>query len=186
MDVGAAEFACVAGLDGPELRLARAALYARDPARLRPIRSLEMDTDYWPDADQMQLMAGLIEVYDGIGDEASVIRLYRRIVGRRANELAVWEALFRRANRAGDLDTVSAARAAILRIAGASSPSAVPPTHHQLNCDRDVLLNRITFTESDGTRRGLGDCRPVDHNNSKYFEELSWRQSARQREHDCS
>jgi tetratricopeptide (TPR) repeat protein len=111
--------------DGVELRLARANLYARDPARLRPVSALEAQTDTWPDADQNRLLNGLIEVYDRIGDEPAVIRLYRRLASRRPNDLAVWEAFYQRAVAAQDQDAAAVALAAVKRLDGEDGPGVV-------------------------------------------------------------
>jgi tetratricopeptide (TPR) repeat protein len=111
--------------DGVDLRLTRAGLYARDPARLRPIPALEAQTDSWPDADQFRLMHGLIEVYDRVGDEPNVIRLYRRLASRRPNDLAVWESLYARAVASRDGATAAVALAAVKRIDGDDGSAVV-------------------------------------------------------------
>jgi tetratricopeptide (TPR) repeat protein len=97
--------------DRPELRLARAALYARDPARLRPIDPLAAQIDTWPEVDQNKLLYGLVEIYDRVGDEAGVVRTFRRIAGRYPTDPSVWEGLFDRATRTGDAATAAEARA---------------------------------------------------------------------------
>ncbi|MCU0705312.1 MAG: tetratricopeptide repeat protein [Fimbriiglobus sp.] len=102
--------------DRPELRLARAALYARDPARLRPIDPLAQQIDTWPEVDQNKLLYGLIEIYDRIGDEAGVVRTFRRIAGRYPSDPAVWEGLFDRATRSGDAATATEARAMLAKL----------------------------------------------------------------------
>jgi cellulose synthase operon protein C len=102
--------------DKLELRLARATLSARDPSGLRPIEPLSAQIDLWPEGEQSQLLFGLVEVFDRLGDEASVQKTYRRIAGRYPSERAVWEGLFDRATRSGDAATANEARAMILKL----------------------------------------------------------------------
>jgi len=102
--------------DGADLRLCRAALYARDPAHLRPLAPLAAHIDTWPDADQLRLLYGLIEVYDRLGDDTGVLATYRRLAARRPAELPLWEAYYERAVKAKDEPAARAARAAIARL----------------------------------------------------------------------
>ena len=111
--------------DRAELRLARASLYARDPSGLRPLDPLAAQIDMWPEADQNQLLFGLVEIYDRQGDEAGVVRTLRRIAGRYPSNTAVWEGLFDRATRTGDAKTADEARRMIAKlepVAGKSEP----------------------------------------------------------------
>lgn len=110
--------------DRAELRLARAALYARDPARLRPIDPLAAQIDTWPESDQNKLLYGLVEVYDRLGDEAGVVRTFRRIAGRYPADPAVWEGLFDRATRSGDAATSTEARARLAKLEPEAGKSA--------------------------------------------------------------
>jgi cellulose synthase operon protein C len=102
--------------DRPELRLARAALYVRDPARLRPVDPLAAQIDTWPEVDQNKLLYGLVEVYDRVGDEGGVVRTFRRIAGRYPADPAVWEGLFDRATRTGDEATAAEARRMLAKL----------------------------------------------------------------------
>src|SRR5262249_7676036 len=111
--------------DGPDVRLARAALYAREPGRVRPIEQLAERIETWPEADQFRLLAGLVEVYDELGDKAAVVRMLKRIAGRRPSDLAVWMRLHERATAAGDTTAAAEARAAVVRIEGESGPSVL-------------------------------------------------------------
>jgi predicted Zn-dependent protease len=108
--------------DAAELRLARADLYARDPARLRPVPQLEAGTDGWADAEQVRLLYGLVEVYDRLHRPADVLRLYRRIANRRPTEAGVWLAVGERAVRLGDAKAAAEAKAAVARIEGPDGP----------------------------------------------------------------
>lgn len=108
--------------DGVEMRLCRARLYVRDPARLRPLDALEAHTDSWPDADQTRLLSGLVDIFDRVADDQSVIRLYRRLASRRSGEVATWVALFKRALVAGDQEATAMARRAITRLDGEDGP----------------------------------------------------------------
>ncbi len=109
--------------DRPDLRLARAALYARDPARLRPIDPLAAQIDTWPEVDQNKLLYGLVEVYDRLGDEAGVVRTFRRIAGRYPSDPTVWEGLFDRATRTGDTATAAEARGMLTKLQADPSKS---------------------------------------------------------------
>ncbi len=102
--------------DKLELRLARATLSARDPSALRPLEPLSAQIDLWPEGEQSQLLFGLVEVYDRLNDEANVQKTYRRIAGRYPSERAVWEGLFDRSTRSGDVATANEARAMILKL----------------------------------------------------------------------
>jgi tetratricopeptide (TPR) repeat protein len=102
--------------DRAELRLARATLYANDPARLRPLDPLVDHIDTWPEADQNTVLFGLIELYDRLGDEAGVVRTYRRIAGRHPANVAVWEGLFDRATRNGNTKIADDARAMLTKL----------------------------------------------------------------------
>jgi len=109
--------------DGPDLRLARADLSARDPARLRPIRPLAEGIDTWSDADQIKLFYGMIEIFDRLGEHGEAVRIYQKLAVRRPADVAVWELLCERATRAGDAAVVQVARTtlATLEPSGKSS-----------------------------------------------------------------
>ena len=109
--------------DRSDLRLARAALYARDPARLRAIDPLAGQIDTWPEVDQNKLLYGLVEVYDRLGDEAGVVRTFRRIAGRYPSDPTVWEGLFDRATRTNDTATAAEARAMLTKLQADPSKS---------------------------------------------------------------
>jgi tetratricopeptide (TPR) repeat protein len=111
------EAQAVAG-DGPDVRLARARLYAREPGRVRPVAPLAERIESWPEGDQLRLLAGLVEVYDEASDRAKVIETLHRIAIRRPGDAAVWSRLYERALAAGDAKTAAEARAAVARIEG--------------------------------------------------------------------
>jgi cellulose synthase operon protein C len=102
--------------DGPEVRLARADLAARDPARLRPIESLAEQIDAWPDADQTRFLFGLVEILDRVGDEAAVLRTYQQLSLRRPNDVNIWETLGERALRNRDAATAQACFTALQKL----------------------------------------------------------------------
>src|SRR5262249_17596712 len=116
------EAQAVAG-DGADIRLVRAALYAREPGAVRPIDPLAERTETWPESDQLRLLYGLVEVYDGIGDRANVTRLLKRIPVRRPPDLGVWCRLHERAIAAGDARTATEARGAVGRIDSENGPT---------------------------------------------------------------
>ena len=107
--LGVLDEAQAAAGDGADLRIARADLSARDPARLLPLDPLAANTETWPDAEQTRLLFGLVEVYDRLGDDARVVQMYLRIAARRPADLGVWEALGERAAASGN--TVASAEA---------------------------------------------------------------------------
>lgn len=111
--------------DGPEVRLARALLYTRDPARVRPIEPLGERLEAWPDFDQVRLFAGLIEVHDRIGDAAGVIRNIKLLAARRSTDVSLWLRLFERAHAAGDAKSAAEARAALVKIEGEQGQSVL-------------------------------------------------------------
>jgi tetratricopeptide (TPR) repeat protein len=116
------EAQAVAG-DGADVRLVRAALYAREPGRVRPIDPLAERAESWPESDQLRLLYGLVEVYDGLGDRANVIRMLKRIALSSPSDLGVWCRLHERATAAGDARTAAEARAAVARIDGENGPT---------------------------------------------------------------
>lgn len=108
--------------DCADIRLARAALYAREPGRIRPVDALGENAETWPENEQLRLLSGLVEVYDRLGDNASVVRLLRRIVARQPSNVGMWLKLH---ERAGTGEVASQARAAISKIEGEGGPSVV-------------------------------------------------------------
>lgn len=102
--------------DGADLRLARADLYARDPAKLRPLDMLANQIDTWPDPEQLKLLYGLAEVYDRVGDDAAAVRTYQRIAARRPADVAVWETLAERCASRNDSAALAAARTALAKL----------------------------------------------------------------------
>jgi cellulose synthase operon protein C len=102
--------------DGAELRLARASLTARDPARLRPLDPLTGQYDTWPDADQLKLLYGLVEVFDRLDDDKRVLQTYEQILARRPADLLVWQNLGERAARIGDIPRFRKAQDAALKL----------------------------------------------------------------------
>ncbi|MBY0513385.1 MAG: tetratricopeptide repeat protein, partial [Gemmataceae bacterium] len=110
--------------DGPDIRLARAALYVREPGRVRPIDQLAERIDGWAEVDQLRMLYGMAEVYDSAGERARVVGVLKRIAARRPTDLHVWMRLFERAAVVGDAVTMGEARAAVIRIDGANGASA--------------------------------------------------------------
>ncbi|MDY3554549.1 tetratricopeptide repeat protein [Gemmata sp. JC717] len=108
--------------DCADVRLARAALYSREPGRVRPIEALAEHTESWPENEQLRLLSGLVEVYDRLGDAERVVQLLRRIVARQPSNVGVWLKLH---ERAGTGPAASAARAAIAKLETESAPSVV-------------------------------------------------------------
>lgn len=107
--------------DCVDVRLARANLYAREPGRVRPIDPLGERIENWPEAEQLRLLAGLVEVHDRLGDRAGVVRLMRRIVARQPANVAMWLRLHERADP-GD-EAAAQARAALAKLEGETAPS---------------------------------------------------------------
>lgn len=111
--------------DGPEIRLARATLYAREPGRFRPIEPLADGIDTWADADQLRLLHGLVEVYDEAGERVKVAMMLRRIAGHRPADASHWLRLHGRALDVGNTALAEEARTALVRIEGERGPSVL-------------------------------------------------------------
>ncbi len=109
--------------DTADIRLARAALYAREPGRVRPVGSLGERVESWPESEQIRLLTGLVEVYDRLGDQAAVLHTLHRIVARQPTSATMWLKLHERA--APGNAHAKAARAALVRIEGESGPSVL-------------------------------------------------------------
>jgi cellulose synthase operon protein C len=114
--LGVLDEAQAAAGDGAELRLARASLTTRDPARLRPLDPLAGQYDTWPDADQLKLLYGLVEVFDRIEDEPRLLRTHEQILARRPADLAIWQALGERAAKSGDKKQFEKAKDAAIKL----------------------------------------------------------------------
>jgi tetratricopeptide (TPR) repeat protein len=109
--------------DCVDVRLARAALYTREPGRIRPIDGLGARIETWPENEQIRLLLGLVEVYDQLGDRASVVHTLKRIMARQPSNAAMWSKLHERAP-AGD-PTAAQARAALAKLEGENGPSVL-------------------------------------------------------------
>ena len=106
------EAQAIAG-DGPDLRLARATLYIKDPAKLRSIDRLAGQIDTWPDIDQQRLLDGLLNVYDRMGDDAGKLKTYRRLAGRRFTDASVWDSVYELAGKLNNVPMKAEAEAAL-------------------------------------------------------------------------
>ncbi len=109
--------------DCVDVRLARATLYAREPGRVRPIHPLGENIESWPENEQLRLLAGLVEVYDRMGDKARVRTTLRRIAAHQPSNVAMWSKLHERAER-NDLHA-TAARAALVKLEGEGGSSVL-------------------------------------------------------------
>ncbi|MBA4066444.1 MAG: hypothetical protein C0501_22570 [Isosphaera sp.] len=111
--------------DNPDVRLARARLYAAEPGRVRPLGPLAERIESWPEAEQARLLFGLVEVFDALDDHAGVVRTFRAVAGRRPSDVHVWVKLHERAARTGDAKTAAECRATLLKIEGEDGPSVL-------------------------------------------------------------
>ncbi|MBN9520003.1 tetratricopeptide repeat protein [bacterium] len=111
--------------DGPDVRLARARLYAREPGRIRPIAPLADHIDGWAEADQQRLLYGLTDVYDELGDRGKVVEMVRAIAARRPTDAAGWLRVAERAADAGNAPALAEARAALAKIEGETGVSVL-------------------------------------------------------------
>jgi tetratricopeptide (TPR) repeat protein len=111
--------------DGPDIRLARARLYASEPGRLRPLEPLAQHIESWPEADQLRLLFGLLEIFDQVDDQTGVVQTLRRITNRRPADAPVWVRLHERASQIGDTKTASQARAALVKQEGEQGTSVL-------------------------------------------------------------
>lgn len=111
--------------DGPDVRVARARLYAREPGRVRPLAPLAERTDGWAEADQLRLLHGLADVADEMGDRAKGVELFRAIAARRPADAAGWVRLAERAADAGNAPLAAEARGALGKLDGDNAPSVL-------------------------------------------------------------
>lgn len=111
--------------DVPDIRLARAKLYANEPRCLRSLAPLAERIESWPEAEQLRLLYGMIEVYDQLGDQVGVVTTLRRIAGRRPTDAAIWIRLYERALRTGDTASCTEARNTLVKFEGEAGASVV-------------------------------------------------------------
>lgn len=111
--------------DGPDVRIARARLYAREPGRVRPLAPLADRTDGWAEADQLRLLYGLADVADEIGEQARAVDVFRAVAARRPTDAASWVRLAARAADAGNAPVVAEARAALAKLEGDAGVSVL-------------------------------------------------------------
>ena len=104
--------------DTAELRLARARLYAKEPGRVRPLAPLTRNIESWPEAEQLRLLSGMVEVFDQVGDQPAVVRTLRMLAARRPSDPTVWLRLYQRAGRTGEAQLAAEARAALVKLEG--------------------------------------------------------------------
>jgi cellulose synthase operon protein C len=109
------EAQAIAG-DGPDLRLARATLYIKDPAKLRSIDRLAGQIDTWPDIDQQRLLDGLLNIYDRLGDDAGKLKTFRRLAGRRFTDASVWDSVYELAGKLNNMPMKAEAEAALNKL----------------------------------------------------------------------
>ncbi len=123
--LGVVDEAQAAAGDGPDVRLVRAKLYVAEPGRVRPLAPLAERIESWPEADQLRLLYGLVEVFDHVGDQANVIQMLRRIAGRRPADAVLWTRIHERATLTGDAKSAAEARAALVKLEGETANSVV-------------------------------------------------------------
>ncbi|MFO0798994.1 MAG: tetratricopeptide repeat protein [Gemmataceae bacterium] len=111
--------------DGPDVRIARARLYAREPGRVRPLAPLADRTDGWAEADQLRLLYGLADVADEVGDRARAVEFLRAVCARRPTDGAGWVRLAERAAEAGKAEVTAEARAALVKLGGEAGVSVL-------------------------------------------------------------
>jgi tetratricopeptide (TPR) repeat protein len=111
--------------DSAELRLARAKLYSREPGHVRPLTQLTELIDTWPEAEQLRLFSGMVEIYDHIGDQAGVVKMLRALASRRPTDVNVWIKLHERSLRTGDTKTATHARASLVKLENAMGTSVL-------------------------------------------------------------
>lgn len=104
--------------DGPEIRLGRGKLYVAEPGRVRPLTPLGERIESWPEADQLRLLYGLVELFDHAGDQPSVIQTLLRIAGRRPGDAVVWARIHERAIRCGDAKAAAIAHDTLVKLEG--------------------------------------------------------------------
>ncbi len=107
--------------DGADVRLARARISALEPGRVRPLAPLTAQIEAWPEAEKLRLLFGMVEVFEHIGDQASVVQTLRRIAGLRPTDPAIWARLHERASRTGEVELVREARSTLIKLQGESA-----------------------------------------------------------------
>ena len=118
--------AAAAAGDRVELRLARAALLARDPALAEagPLARLADGADRFPVGEREQLFRGLAAALTGRGFRAEALKLVRAAADLRPFDLAVRLTLFDLGNQLGDAAATDFAVAEIRRLDGADGALA--------------------------------------------------------------
>lgn len=129
MGVSAGLAVCEEGIaiagDGPDLRIAKANLFARDPLGTYPFDSLDRGIDTWTDHDQSRLITGLIDAADRADRRETIVRLSHRLAARRASEPLAWLSVAELAIPIDDHSAIASARAQLVRIEGETGPNLV-------------------------------------------------------------
>lgn len=117
----------------------RGKLYVAEPGRVRPVAPLAERIESWPEAEQLRLLYGLVELFDYIGDQAAVIQTLQRIASRRPGDAVVWVRLHDRATQMADKTAAAQARTALVRLEGEAGNNV-------------HLCNAANATESDAPK----------------------------------
>ena len=121
--LGVLDEAQAAAGDVPDIRLARAKLFANEPRCLRSLTPLAERIESWPEADQLRLLYGMIEIYDRLGDQAGVVKTLRRIAGHRPTDSNIWIRVYERALRTGNTNACAEARNTLVKLEGEAGPA---------------------------------------------------------------
>ncbi len=139
--------ALAAAGDNPDVRLARARLYVAEPGRLRPIAPLAERMESWPEAEQIRLLIGMVDVFDHTDDKAAVTHTLKQLASRRPNDTQVWISLYDRALRTGDTRTTTEARNALVKVEGESGLSVLLcDVASATQAEAPGLINRLVAT----------------------------------------
>lgn len=85
------------------------------------LTTIEARLESLTSVEQRQVVSAVVSAYSAIGEGEKAVQAYRRLLEREPDNLTVWDAVFRLAERNGNLELAKEASRSIIRLAGEES-----------------------------------------------------------------